>query len=94
MVLSEPVPKKSDVDAPVSFPPKEAEVARKVDRARCCTCHRLPVSRRDDCMIGPVAAGGTVVGASVFVTAMCLGAFFGGVSGMLVGGGPDPILRL
>ncbi|MCY3975012.1 MAG: hypothetical protein OXF02_05660 [Simkaniaceae bacterium] len=47
-VISGPVPKESDVDAPVSLPPKETEIARKVDRVGCSAIDCCPEWFRRD----------------------------------------------
>ncbi|MCY3975173.1 MAG: hypothetical protein OXF02_06505 [Simkaniaceae bacterium] len=86
MVLG-PAPKEPDVDAPVPFPKEETEVVRKTDRAGCCTFRRFPVSRRDDGIVGSAVAIGGIALSSAVVGAMVLGGVFGGVTGILIGGG-------
>ena len=82
LITSQPVPKESDVDAPVRFPKKETEVARKADEAGC-----VAILRKHKC----VAAGlittcvNLPVGISVAVGAGTIGGFCGGGTGTAIG---------
>ena len=103
-MTSQPVPKESDVDAPVRFPKKETEVARKADKVRCvafmrenkCLVTGLTVSCIGIPVGGAVATGAGVVGG---VTGAAVGVTLGGTAtigfglGALACAFADPVCR-
>ncbi|MCY3975134.1 MAG: hypothetical protein OXF02_06310 [Simkaniaceae bacterium] len=96
-IISGPVPKESDVDAPVSLPPKETEVVRKadkvsrevLDRGRCA----YPVLERRVDNIGlACVVGGVVLIIVGTATALPVGQVYGGITGLALGGSLPTVL--
>ncbi|MCY3975023.1 MAG: hypothetical protein OXF02_05715 [Simkaniaceae bacterium] len=75
-ITSQPVSKESDVDAPVRFPKKETEVARKADKVGCYEVFQR-LSMVDKVNLTLVNSSG-VIGIPCTITAVVLGGVFGG----------------
>ena len=97
-VISGPVSKESDVDAPVSFPAKETEVVRKADKASrelfygegLSYAEQKAFRRRGFISMGVVVGGGVAM--SAVALAATLGAVYGGVTGLALGTSIPPVL--
>ncbi|MCY3974155.1 MAG: hypothetical protein OXF02_01230 [Simkaniaceae bacterium] len=82
LMISQPVPKESDVDAPVRFPKKETEVARKADKVGC-----VAFMRENKCGATGLTVGciNIPVGGAVAYGGAEIGYLCGGMTGSAVG---------
>ena len=92
IITSQPVPKESDVDAPVRFPKKETEVARKGNKASRGVLDKwdeyeyTALERRiDRVSLGVLIADGVMV-IPCGITAGALGGTYCGTTGAVLGG--------